>query len=217
MRVSTANLMCNMILDRSFDYDNKEIHHLIHLIEQFLKVFSQTKVILVDYVPITRPFLGQAAKEVDVLRKELTACVMSKVTEHQRSFTSDSEFRGFLDFYLAKMAEEPDIFTLEDLRFVLVDLMIASIHTTSSTLAFALLYMALNPDVQKQVHDEAIKVCIKMCLSYGWWYPLTSKHGWRAAPKNWCKAAAILVQSKSRRICTTFNEGPMGHSRIWSK
>ena len=160
MRVSTANLMCNMILDRSFDYDNKEIHHLIHLIEQFLKVFSQTKVILVDYVPITRPFLGQAAKEVDVLRKELTACVMSKVTEHQRSFTSDSEFRGFLDFYLAKMAEEPDIFTLEDLRFVLVDLMIASIHTTSSTLTFALLYMALNPDVQKQVHDEAIKVCI---------------------------------------------------------
>ena len=46
---------------------------------------------------------------------------------------------------------------------------------------------------------------------------LTSKHGWRAAPKNWGKAAAILVQSKSRRNCTTFNEGPMGHSRIWSK
>ena len=47
--------------------------------------------------------------------------------------------------------------------------------------------------------------------------PLTSKHGWRAAPKNWGKAAAILVQSKSRCNCTTFNEGPMGHSRIWSK
>ena len=53
--------------------------------------------------------------------------------------------------------------------------------------------------------------------SHVWLYPLTSKHGWQAAPKNWSKAAAILVQSKSRRSCTTFNEGPMGHSRIWSK
>ena len=35
--------------------------------------------------------------------------------------------------------------------------------------------------------------------------PMTSKHGWRAAPKNWGKAAAILVQSKSRRNCCTFS------------
>ena len=41
--------------------------------------------------------------------------------------------------------------------------------------------------------------------------------GGGAAPKNWGKAAAILVQSKSRCNCTTFNEGPMGYSRIWSK
>ena len=28
--------------------------------------------------------------------------------------------------------------------------------------------------------------------------------------KNWGKVAAILVQSKSRRNCTTFIEGPIG-------
>ena len=65
----------------------------------------------------------------------------------------------------------------------------------------------------KETHNTTVNLLLvyRMILS------LTSKHGWRAAPKNWGKAAAILVQSKSRRNCTTFNEGPMGHSRIWSK
>ena len=129
--------------------------------DEFFKAFGTTKMILLAYVPITRPFLGQSAQEFKDIYEKSCTILMDKVEEHQKIFLPDSEPRDFIDCYLAKMVEEPDVFTVEELRYVLSDIFAASTDTTSNTLKYAILYMVLNPDVQDKVHQEAVKVCIQ--------------------------------------------------------
>ena len=159
MTVSVANILCDTILGHRYDHNDQEFQNVLHNMDEWFKAFATTKMVLSDFVPITRPFLGQAAQEMKDLYNKLSTFLMGKVAEHQRIFNPDSEPRDFIECYLAKMAEEPDVFTLEELRYVLSDLFSASTDTTANTLKYAILYMVLNPDVQNKVHEEAVKVC----------------------------------------------------------
>ena len=55
----------------------------------------------------------------------------------------------FCIIFDSKIAEDPEKFSLLDLRFVLSDLFAAATDTTSNTLKFGLLYMVVNPDIQE--------------------------------------------------------------------
>ena len=168
LTLSVANILCDTILGGRYDHNDKEFQNAVHVMDEAFKVFGTTKMILLAFVPATRPFLSQTAQELKDNFEKMCRILMDKVEEHQKTFTPDSEPRDFIDCYLAKMAEEPDVFTLEELRYVLSDIFAASTDTTSNTLKYAILYMVLNPDVQDKVHQEAVKVCIQLIKKTAW-------------------------------------------------
>ena len=156
---SVANILCDTILGRRFDHNDEEFQNTVHILDEGFKAFGKTEMILLAFVPISRPFLRQSAQYVKDEYAKMSQIMTDKVEEHLKTFTQDSEPRDFIDCYLAKKAEEPDVFTLEELKYVLSDIFAASTDTTSNTLKYAILYMVLNPDVQDKVHQEAVKVC----------------------------------------------------------
>ncbi|XP_072038343.1 cytochrome P450 2U1-like [Amphiura filiformis] len=153
-----ANVMCDTLLGCHYDHNDIEFQHILHVLEECFEIHGRKKSRMLDSVPISRPFLKQHAQQVIDLNEEWYAFLMSKVAEHQKAFVADTEPRDFIDCYLAKGLEEPGIFTIEDLKYVLSDLFSASTDTTSNTLKFALLYMVMNPDVQEKVHQESMRV-----------------------------------------------------------
>ena len=158
LTLGVANVLCDTILGRRYDHSDQELQNAVHIMDELLKSFAKPNMLLLEYVPITRPFLKQSAQETKDIYNKLCTFFTGKVAEHQKTFQPDSEPRDFIECYLAKMSEEPDVFTLEELPYVLFDLFTASTDTTSNTLKYAILYMVLNYDVQDKVHQEAVKV-----------------------------------------------------------
>ncbi|XP_072038342.1 cytochrome P450 2U1-like [Amphiura filiformis] len=153
-----ASVMCDTFLGCHYDHNDIEFQHILHILESSFEIYGSKKSVLLDFVPISRPFLKQHAQKIIDMAEEWYAFLMTKISEHQKSFVTDSEPRDFIDCYLAKSLEEPDIFTIEDLKYVLSDLFLGSTETTVNTLKFALLYMVMNPDVQEKVHQESMRV-----------------------------------------------------------
>ncbi|XP_072039060.1 cytochrome P450 2J5-like [Amphiura filiformis] len=153
-----ANVMCDTFLGCHYDHNDIEFQHILHVLDEIFQMYGRQESLILEYLPISRPFLKQHAQKIIDLNEELYAFLMSKVAEHQKTFVAGREPRDFVECYLAKSLEEPDIFTIEDLKYVLSDLFSASTDTTANTLKFALLYMVMNPDVQEKVHQESMRV-----------------------------------------------------------
>ncbi|XP_072037463.1 cytochrome P450 2U1-like [Amphiura filiformis] len=150
--------MCDTFLGCHYDHNDIEFQHVLHAMEGCFKIYGGKKSQLLDFVPISRPFLKQHAQKIIDVNEEWYGFLMGKVSGHQKASVADSEPRDFIDCYLAKSLEEPDIFTIEDLKYVLSDMFAGSTDTTANTLKFALLYMVMNPDVQEKVHQESMRV-----------------------------------------------------------
>ncbi|XP_026810566.1 probable cytochrome P450 305a1 isoform X2 [Rhopalosiphum maidis] len=88
------------------------------------------------------------------INQQLYSLISNNIAEHKRTITDTT--RDFIDAYLHQMKKE-DIdnttFTEEQLIAVCLDLFIAGSSTTSGTLDFAILAMALWPDVQTKVQS----------------------------------------------------------------
>ena len=76
------------------------------------------------------------------------------IKQHKETFDEDNP-RDFIDVYLKEMKTNPDVsFTEEQLMVNAFDLFGAGSETTSTTLAWAVCYMILYPEVQRRVQEE---------------------------------------------------------------
>ena len=76
------------------------------------------------------------------------------VKQHKETFDEDN-LRDFIDVYLKEMKTTTDVtFTEEQLLVNAFDLFGAGSETTSTTLAWAVCYMILHPEVQSRVQQE---------------------------------------------------------------
>ncbi|KAF7234994.1 Cytochrome P450 2J2 [Varanus komodoensis] len=85
----------------------------------------------------------------------LKSFVREIIDKHKEDW-NPRETRDFIDAYLNEMAKE-DVtpsFHEENLLHSVLDLFGAGTETTSTTLRWALLYMALHPDIQARVQEE---------------------------------------------------------------
>ena len=79
----------------------------------------------------------------------------SQIADHEATF-DESSFRDFLDCFIDKKILKSDSsedrkLAKQNLRNIILDLFLAGSETTSSTLKWAVLHLALNPDVQAKV------------------------------------------------------------------
>ncbi|KAM5255866.1 cytochrome P450 2U1 [Ctenodactylus gundi] len=159
---AVSNIICSLCFGQRFDYTNREFKRMLGLMSRGLEICLNSQVLLVNvcswlyYLPFG-PF-----KELRHIEKDITVFLKKIIKDHQESLDGSSP-QDFIDMYLLHMEEERrsnsnSSFNEDYLFYIIGDLFIAGTDTTTNSLLWCLLYMALNPDVQEKVHKEIDRV-----------------------------------------------------------
>ena len=124
--------------------------------------------------PIISHFTGfKQAKETFV---EVFDMVSPYVEEHERTLDPDN-IRDFLDLMLDEQKKTTDPGSCFNGKLgkvtivnAMIDLFIAGMETTTTSLVIAVLHLLHHPDVQKKVHEEIDSVSTDIKCSYRWFF-----------------------------------------------
>ncbi|XP_043926995.1 cytochrome P450 2U1-like isoform X1 [Protopterus annectens] len=155
--VAVANIICSMCFGRRFDYEDKELKTMLSITSRGLVLGYSSMVLLVNvcswlyYLPFG-PF-----KELRQIFNDLTAFLKKIIAQHR--FRLDQENpQDFIDLYLLEVDQQKgnveSNFNENYLFYIIADLFVAGSDTTTNTLLWSLLHMAVHQDVQKKVQEE---------------------------------------------------------------
>ncbi|XP_072046817.1 cytochrome P450 2U1-like [Amphiura filiformis] len=156
---AVSNVICSVVFGKRFEYDDPEFKTLLHSLEEadqkvsfnLLRMMSPRLVSYLTSIPIFPK--GPMPIIISVRRK------LKEIVDKHRDTLDNENMRDYIDVYLKEMQTKKDQGTntyLSDIELLAVvhDFFMAGTETTSTTLRWALLYMLMYPNVQKQVHLE---------------------------------------------------------------
>ncbi|XP_033637825.1 cytochrome P450 2J3-like [Asterias rubens] len=153
IQMAVANVICSLCFGTRFPYDSPEMAKLITGLREasHIGAFSLTRDIpLLFLAPSFKSFrdgvLVYRSMMEDILRS------------HVKTFDPGNP-RDVVDKLLRVIAgnDSPFSFGADRVYRTMMDMFGASVDTTASSLQFAVLHMALNPEVQKKVRDEILQ------------------------------------------------------------
>ncbi|CAO2600076.1 Cytochrome P450 2U1 [Lemmus lemmus] len=159
---AVSNIICSLCFGQRFDYTNKEFKKVLDFMSRGLEICLHGQIFLINicswfyYLPFG-PW-----KELRQIERDITCFLKNIIKEHQESLDASSP-QDFIDMYLLHMEEERrnsgcTSFNEDYLFYIIGDLFVAGTDTTTNSLLWCLLYMSVNPDVQKKVHEEIERV-----------------------------------------------------------
>ncbi|XP_052522226.1 cytochrome P450 2J2-like isoform X3 [Tympanuchus pallidicinctus] len=159
---AVSNIICSVTFGNRFEYHDEDFQNLLRMMDQSVtlqgKIMSQLYTI---YPSIIKYFPGshQTILKNGRLMKRF---VCEKINKHKEDL-NPSESRDFIDSYLQEMAKPNGReFHEENLVECTLDLFFAGTETTSTTIRWALLFMAVYPEIQARVQAE-IDAVIGQC------------------------------------------------------
>ncbi|KAL3874625.1 hypothetical protein ACJMK2_037611 [Sinanodonta woodiana] len=152
---AVANIIAGIIYGTRLDYGDPEF---IRLIQNIDTIFSITSANLPEnFFPFLAHLPNSKARKVFDAFDDMSRFARRRIKDHRKTFDKDN-IRDFVDLYLqAEEHEDEEAVNEENMFRVIVDLFNAGTDTTSTTLAWAILYLMTNPDVQDQCHKEIIE------------------------------------------------------------
>ncbi|KAK7086808.1 hypothetical protein SK128_000309 [Halocaridina rubra] len=162
INVAVLNVIWRIVADRRYEIDDEEILHFQELLGKTLENVSPI-IALCDLLPWLPKIVPDAvirwlgADEYLAIAQQSLDFMMDVIKEHQLVLDTENP-RDYIDYYLIEMErqkEDPQsTMSIIDLASGLQDLFIAGSETTSSTIRWAIFYIAKHQDVQKKVHEE---------------------------------------------------------------
>ncbi|XP_014612259.1 PREDICTED: probable cytochrome P450 305a1 [Polistes canadensis] len=137
--------------------DFEKLQYFIGLMERRSRTFD-----LAGGILSTFPWIRYIAPEISGynllinVNNELKHILTNTINDHKENYVPGKE-NDLIDMFLREMYNEKESnrnFTDDQLLLILVDLFIAGINTTATTLDFLLLHMVVYQDVQKKVKEE---------------------------------------------------------------
>ncbi|XP_006974087.1 cytochrome P450 2J4-like isoform X1 [Peromyscus maniculatus bairdii] len=158
---AVSNIICSITFGERFEYHDSQFQELLRLLDEAMYLGSSLMVQFYNIFPgIMKHLPGQHQTAIATWEK-LKSYVSDRVDNHRKDWNPD-EPRDFIDAFLKEMTKYPDkattSFNEESLICSTLDLFLAGTETTSTTLRWALLYMALFPEVQEKVQAEIDRV-----------------------------------------------------------
>ncbi|XP_004869657.1 cytochrome P450 2J2-like [Heterocephalus glaber] len=154
---AVSNIICSIIFGERFDYQNAEFQELLRLLDEVTHLEASPMCQLYIFFPRIVEYLPGSHNTLFRDWDKLKSFVSHVIENHKRDWNPDDP-RDFIDAYLKEMAQHPDkttsSFDEENLILSTLDLFFAGTETTSTTLRWGLLYMALYPEIQEKVHAE---------------------------------------------------------------
>ena len=140
--------MWQIVASKKFDPDDPETKRIMMLLN------SQAEGRYSKSMFFPTLFRLLPMREVDRKLQQLKSAMQKLIKEHRQDIDYDNP-RDFIDVYLTQMkVENIDSFNDEQLVLVCLDLFEAGSETTSTTLLWSVLYMAINPEIQEKCQAE---------------------------------------------------------------
>ncbi|KAF2363761.1 Cytochrome P450 [Trinorchestia longiramus] len=175
---AVLNVIWQMLASTRFDINDKEIQEHIRAVEETC-VIMNGPIFLLDICPrlvkILPTFIKNKVMKVDIItdiRDRLFGMFKKIVAEHLKSLDAGSP-RDIIDHYLISYPDRDSSgYLLEEDEYSLIatigDMFVAGSETTSSTIRWMILYMAINPKIQAKIHkrlDEVVPAERLPCLN----------------------------------------------------
>lgn len=158
---AVSNVIASLVYAHRFEYEDPFFNRMLKTLKESFGEDTTFMAELLNAIPVLLHIPGMTSKVLPKLNSFIT--LMDKMLiEHKKSWDPAQPPRDMTDAFLAEMQKakgNPESsFNDENLRMVVINLFMAGIVTTSSTLSWALLLMILHPDVQRRVHQEIDEV-----------------------------------------------------------
>ena len=177
-----GNILTGICFGGSYEYTDKELYRMLEVDDELFELFNCGEP-AEDFIPgLKYIWETKQMKKLKEGVEELFNILRSKYTEHVNKFDKNN-IRDFADTLILARLEaendpnETDVYKLTDTHIVqtLADIFFSGIDTSRLTLRYALLHMAVYPEIQSKVQeeidrvvglDELPKVCHRPQLSY---------------------------------------------------
>ncbi|NWS40197.1 CP2J2 protein, partial [Probosciger aterrimus] len=152
---AVSNVICSVIFGNRFDYHDEEFQNLLHLLNETFALHGTMTTQLYNSFPSIMKFLPGSHQTIFKNWKHMKSFVQEKINKHKEDW-NPSESRDFIDSYLQEMTKNNENACLQEENLVActLDLLLAGTETTSTTLRWALLFMAKYPEIQARAQDE---------------------------------------------------------------
>ncbi|XP_077005589.1 cytochrome P450 2J2-like [Tamandua tetradactyla] len=158
---AVSNIICSITFGERFEYQDGQFQELLKWLDELTCIEGSMQCQLYNLFPWIMRFLPGAHQTLFRNREKLQLFVSRVIEEHKRDW-NPAEPRDFIDAYLKEIAKNSgdasSSFHEENLICSTLDLFFAGTETTSTTLRWALLYLAINPEIQEKVQAEIIRV-----------------------------------------------------------
>ncbi|NXX89400.1 CP2J2 protein, partial [Centropus bengalensis] len=152
---AVSNIISSIVFGNRFDYHDEKFQKLLQLLDETVTLHAAPMSQLYNSFPSIVKYLPGSHQTIAKNWRWLKSFVEEKIDKHKEDW-NPSESRDFIDSYLQEISKDNggSIFQEENLVSCTVDLFIAGTETTSTTIRWALLYMALHPEIQARVQAE---------------------------------------------------------------
>ncbi|NXV63744.1 CP2J2 protein, partial [Molothrus ater] len=152
---AVANVICSLIFGNRFDYHDDDFQRLLKLMNEMTALHGAVSTQLYNNFPSIMKYLPGAHQTIFKYWKVLENFMQEQINKHKEDW-NPSESRDYIDSYLLEISKDHNsgTFQEEHLMACSLDLMFAGTETTSSTLRWALLFMAIHPEIQARVQAE---------------------------------------------------------------
>ncbi|XP_078525894.1 cytochrome P450 2J2-like [Lissotriton helveticus] len=158
---SVSNVICAISFGDRFDYQDPEFQSLLRLLDEVLKLEISVSTQLYNCFPQIMKFLPGSHHKV-FEHWNIIKMFVKKIIQKHREDWNPSEPRDFIDCYITEIekfkSDPSSTFDEENLAQCTLDLFFAGTETTSTTLRWAILYMAVNTEIQEKVQAEIDQV-----------------------------------------------------------
>ncbi|XP_035663412.1 cytochrome P450 2J6-like [Branchiostoma floridae] len=153
--VAVANVICSMTFGKRYDYEDEKFREVSQASATVLAEIGAGQ--LISIFPFLRfvPGVNRACLNVSEHLPKIHKFVKEEIDRHRGNLDRENP-RDFLDFCLLELEQrgKVDGLTKENVLYMAQDLFMAGTETSANTLRWSLLYLTLNPDIQKKAQEE---------------------------------------------------------------
>ncbi|XP_037084004.1 methyl farnesoate epoxidase-like [Pollicipes pollicipes] len=167
--LTVLNILWRLVADKRLESSDPKAQHYIATVNEFFTTIGPGNPM--NLAPWLRHIAPEWSGYAPLIRhRETTVGMFHEVVHEHRQTLDRSSPRDFIDQFLLEM-EKPDaearLFTERNLSIIGMDLFIAGMETTSTSLSWALLFMVKHPEVQSRVQREIDAVLGRIPPTYG--------------------------------------------------
>ncbi|NXL64711.1 CP2J2 protein, partial [Chordeiles acutipennis] len=149
---AVSNIICSITFGNRFEYHDEDFQKLLQLMDETVSLQATMIAQLYNCLPSIIKFFPGPHQTIFKNWRLMKSFVKEKIDKHKEDWNA-SESRDFIDSYLQEIAKvsndnSSSIFQEENLVDCALDLLFAGTETTSTTIRWALLYMAMYPEIQ---------------------------------------------------------------------